>query len=110
MSDIGFDGYQAGAARTAPDDEGEKTLAVLALGVAGEAGEVAELIKKHVGHGHPLDKEKLTKELGDVLWYLATLAEVLGISFQDVADMNLEKLKKRYPDGFSHEASLGRKE
>lgn len=80
------------------------------LGVTGEAGEVADLIKKHVGHGHPLDVEKLKLELGDVLWYVAGLATVLGLSLDDVAAANIAKLTKRYPNGFTTTDSLARRD
>lgn len=80
------------------------------LGVTGEAGEVADLIKKHVGHGHPLDVEKLKLELGDVLWYVAGLATVLGLTLEDVAAANIAKLTRRYPNGFSTADSLARRD
>lgn len=104
-----FDAYQAEARRTAGKlGEDPKSIAVLALGVAGEAGEVADLIKKHVGHGHVLDREKLVKELGDVLWYVAMLADVIGFKLSNIARMNVEKLRARYPDGFDPERSKNR--
>jgi NTP pyrophosphatase (non-canonical NTP hydrolase) len=80
-----------------------------ALGVAGEAGECADLVKKHAFHGHPLDKDKLTKELGDVLWYVSQLAGAIGVTLDEVAEKNIAKLKARYPEGFTPEASLNRK-
>lgn len=83
-------------------------LAISTLGLVGESGEVSEIIKKHIGHGHEIDVEKVTKELGDVLWYLSDVASQLGIDLEDVASLNIEKLKARYPEGFSYEASLGR--
>lgn len=86
----------------------ERRLTVSALGLTGEAGEVAELVKKHVGHGHTLDSEKVKKELGDVLWYVAALATTLGLSMEDVGAANIEKLKARYPEGFSSTASINR--
>lgn len=76
----------------------------------GEAGECAELIKKHLGHGHPLDMDKVKKELGDCFWYLARLASTFNILCSDICKTNIEKLQKRYPSGFSNEASLNRKE
>lgn len=104
--------YQREALRTAPSPEQcllqTERLAVLALGVAGEAGEVADIIKKVVGHGHPLDREKLNKELGDVLWYVAVLALELGFTLDEVASRNIAKLRARYPQGFSSERSLNR--
>lgn len=80
------------------------------LGIAGEAGEVADVIKKEVFHDHPEDTEKIKKELGDVLWYVAAVATVYKLDLEDIAVANLEKLKKRYPDGFSSERSLNRSE
>ena len=85
-------------------------LAINALGIAGEAGEVADLVKKHVGHGHPLDRNKLAKELGDVLWYVAALAHDIGLDLSTVAALNVVKLRRRYPDGFSTERSINRVE
>ena len=98
-----MDDYQNSVRRTMPN-EGRVVdslqLATLALGLAGEAGEVVEHVKKHVGHGKGLDKEKVEAELGDVLWYVAALCQALGLSLSDVAERNVAKLWRRYPDGF----------
>jgi len=83
-------------------------LSVAALGLTGESGEVADHIKKHLGHGHPLDMDSLRKELGDVLWYVAELSTTLGIDLGEVAQGNVDKLLARYPDGFSTKRSLNR--
>jgi NTP pyrophosphatase (non-canonical NTP hydrolase) len=83
-------------------------LAVMGLGVAGEAGEVADMLKKHIGHGHPLDITKLEKEMGDVLWYLAAIALCCNTTLETVAEANIVKLRSRYPDGFSRERSIHR--
>lgn len=106
-----LDDYQRDAMRTtihARGEAGELALTWNALGIAGEAGEVADIIKKHVGHGHELDRAKLTRELGDVLWYVAALAHDIGVDLSTVARENVEKLKTRYPDGFSQERSINR--
>jgi NTP pyrophosphatase (non-canonical NTP hydrolase) len=101
--------YQRDAVKTmSPHNRGEKGLMINALGIAGEGGEVADYIKKVCGHGHPLDKEKIKKELGDVLWYVAVMAQELDISMSEIAEGNIEKLKKRYPEGFSTERNLSR--
>jgi NTP pyrophosphatase (non-canonical NTP hydrolase) len=77
-----------------------------ALGLTGEAGEFAELAKKHLFHGHTLDKEKAAKEIGDVLWYVAFACEALGVSLDEIAERNIAKLKARYPDKFETRLSL----
>lgn len=105
-----FDVYQAEAMRTARSTVGlqatpEGALAVRGLGLAGEAGEVVDLVKKHLGHGHELPREKLVKELGDVLWYVATIAASQGIKLSEVAEANIAKLRARYPNGFNAAAS-----
>jgi len=81
-----------------------------ALGLTGEAGEVADLIKKEIFHGHKFKVEDLIKELGDVCWYLALTCHSIGVSLEYVMEQNIEKLKKRYPEGFSSEASINRTE
>lgn len=83
-------------------------LFVAALGLTGEAGEFADGIKKIVRRGHCVSKEKLIEELGDVLWYVAEAASAIGVNLSDVAAQNIAKLQKRYPDGFSEEASRNR--
>jgi NTP pyrophosphatase (non-canonical NTP hydrolase) len=108
ISDFALDQYQEDAMRTHVSDP--IRLPAYALGLSGEAGEVADLVKKHIGHGHDLDVNKLKLELGDVLWYIAGLAHVLGLTLSEVAEANVAKLKRRYPDGFSHEASKNRSE
>lgn len=103
--------YQELAARTLGRDRThEQQLANAALGLTGEAGEVAEVIKKHLFHATPLDEVALAKELGDCLWYIGAFATVLGLSLNDIAEGNIEKLKKRYPEGFSAERSRNRVE
>ncbi len=80
------------------------------LGLSGEAGEATDIVKKAVFHKHPFDVNTLIKELGDVMWYVAMCCNALNISLDDVMKSNIEKLSERYPDGFSTEASINRKE
>lgn len=87
-----------------------KRLLEAVMGLNGEAGECQEIVKKAMFHGHSLDVEALLLEAGDVLWYLTELCNELGISVDTIAKLNLQKLKNRYPDGFTHEASRERKE
>ena len=78
------------------------------MGLCGEAGEAIDIVKKHLAQGHALDREALIKELGDVAWYLAETAYALDIPLEQILRMNLEKLQKRYPEGFSTERSINR--
>ena len=78
------------------------------MGLCGEAGECIDLVKKHLHQGHPLDSEKLAKELGDVAWYLAETAWALEIPLESILQGNLDKLRKRYPQGFDPEKSMNR--
>jgi NTP pyrophosphatase (non-canonical NTP hydrolase) len=81
-----------------------------ALGVAGEAGELVDAVKKHVFHGHELNKSHLIKECGDVIWYATAIGLELGMSFEEILAMNVAKLMARYPEGFSEHASINREE
>lgn len=87
-----------------------EALTNYALGLTGEAGEVADEVKKHVFHGHELDQDELKKELGDVLWYIANLATVNGIDLSEIAECNIDKLRKRYPEGFNQADSINRED
>lgn len=78
------------------------------MGLCGESGEAIDIVKKHLAQGHELDKEYLIKELGDVAWYLAETAYALDVELEDVLVQNIEKLKKRYPEGFQKEQSINR--
>ena len=78
------------------------------MGLCGESGEAIDIVKKWLAQGHELDKEKLAKELGDICWYLAETATALGLSLEDIMSANIEKLKKRYPEGFDADRSIYR--
>jgi NTP pyrophosphatase (non-canonical NTP hydrolase) len=80
------------------------------LGLVGESGEIADLIKKNRMQGHALDIEHVAKELGDVCWYIAETATAIGCDLETIMKMNIEKLRKRYPEGFEEDKSLHRKE
>lgn len=108
---MNFNEYQKLTERTAPKEDEmsrELRIATYGLGIAGEAGEVADIIKKEVGHKHPADPLKILNELGDDMWYLTRIAAEYGFTMEEVAIANIKKLKERYPDGFSPEASMKR--
>lgn len=86
----------------------EQLISNMCMGISGESGEVIDIIKKHLYQGHELDKEHLTEELGDVMFYITNLATLLGIDMQDVLQNNVDKLLKRYPDGFDINKSVNR--
>ena len=78
------------------------------MGLCGESGEAIDIVKKWMAQGHELDKAHLAKELGDIAWYLAEAATALDLPLEEIFQANLDKLKKRYPDGFETEKSLVR--
>ena len=81
-----------------------------ALGLFGEGGEVADLVKKAYMQGHQLDKAHIAEELGDVCWYVAEMATALGYSMEEIMRGNIEKLRRRYPEGFEAWRSINRDE
>jgi NTP pyrophosphatase (non-canonical NTP hydrolase) len=80
------------------------------LGISGESGEFNDMIKKWIFHKKPIDLEHLKKELGDVLWYVALICNGCEWSMDDIMQKNVDKLKARYPEGFSIEKANNRKE
>jgi len=96
-----FGEYQKAAKRTMNlDGRTSDPLLNATLGLCGEAGEFSELVKKSTFHGKPWNREQAISELGDCLFYLAFLAETIGVSLETVAQSNIEKLRIRYPAGF----------
>jgi len=79
-----------------------------ALGLAGEAGEFADAIKKHVFYGAPCDMTNLIEELGDILWYCVVVMDTLDLTFEEVQKKNVAKLQQRYGGAFSLEKVLNR--
>jgi len=101
--------YQQLALRTLNPELSEKDVLINGvMGLCGESGEAIDLVKKHLAQGHPLDREKLAKELGDIAWYLAETAHSIGYSLEDILQMNIDKLKARYPEGFDSKRSIYR--
>lgn len=102
--------YQKAALRTANTDKSEDLILNGVLGLCGESGEVSDIVKKHLFQGHDLNGDQLVNELGDVCWYIAILTKGLNVDLETVMKKNIEKLLKRYPEGFAAEKSINRKE
>lgn len=103
--------YQKLAMTTLNKDLSNKDVLINAvMGLCGESGEAIDIVKKHLHQGHELNKEKLIKELGDIAWYLAEACFALDVELETVLTMNIEKLKKRYPEGFDVIKSVNRSE
>ena len=103
--------YQRLAMKTLNPELSQKDVLINGvMGLCGESGEAIDIVKKWLAQGHELDREKLSKELGDIAWYLAETAYALDIPLEDIFRGNIEKLKKRYPEGFDTERSIHREE
>lgn len=104
--------YQEAALRTeAGTSKREPTQRLLngLMGLNGESGEAIELLKKYLFQGHELDGHHVAKELGDVAWYLAVSADAIGYDLETIFQMNVDKLKARYPEGFFSDLSVQRR-
>lgn len=98
---MNFEDYQNAAKRTSARSEDRAlALAISSMGLAGESGELIDKLKKDVGHGIPLSVAEFIDEAGDVLWYLTDLCSQRGVNLQQVAEANIAKLRRRYPEGF----------
>ena len=103
--------YQQLALRTLNRDlPRDEVLLNAAMGLCGESGEAIDLLKKHRMHGHAFDREKFAKELGDIAWYLAEAAYAIDMDLETIFQMNIDKLKQRYPEGFDAQRSISRTE
>jgi len=103
--------YQKLAMTTLNPALGKKDVLINSvMGLCGESGEAIDIVKKWLAQGHELDKAKLAKELGDIAWYLAEAATALDLSLEEILQANIDKLKKRYPEGFETSRSLTRPE
>ena len=99
--------YQRLAMRTCQSTDKKEMLFHAVFGLTSEAGEVSGIMQK-VYQGHEFDKEHMKKELGDCLWMIAEACEALDMTMDEVMEVNIEKLRKRYPDGFEADRSLNR--
>lgn len=81
-------------------DNGMKRLLHAGIGLATESGEFLDALKKHIFYGKELDRVNLAEEMGDLFWYMAIVADELGLEFEEVMERNILKLKSRYGDKF----------
>ena len=103
--------YQSLAMRTLnPALDKKDVLINGVMGLCGESGEAIDLVKKHLHQGHPLDREGIIRELGDIAWYLAETAYALDVDLETVLQGNIDKLRRRYPEGFETMKSIERDE
>lgn len=86
----------------------EQLISNMVFGINGETGEVTDILKKHLYHGHELDIQHLKEEIGDIMFYMVNLASMYEIDFSEVLQTNIDKLMKRYPDGFDKNRSINR--
>lgn len=101
--------YQELAMKTVnPKLNKDEMLINSVMGLCGESGEAIDIVKKWFAHGHELDKAHLKKELGDVAWYLAEASTALGFTLEEILEANIDKLRKRYPEGFETKKSIER--
>ena len=101
--------YQSLAMRTVNPELSKKDMLINSvMGLCGESGEAIDIVKKWYAHGHELDKEHFAKELGNICWYLAEAATAIDMDLEEIMTANIEKLKKRYPEGFSTADSIMR--
>lgn len=100
-----FAEYAKEVHRTCSIQDPKELLTLTALGIAGEGGEVVDIIKKVRYHAHELDASLLCQEIGDLLWYIVLLCETVGLTLDEVMQTNVEKLRQRYPAGFDPQRS-----
>lgn len=100
--------YQMMASRTEKLLPLESALQHGLMGIMSESGELADTIKRTVIYNQPLDVENIREELGDILWYVAVIANNLDLNLSEVAEENIAKLKVRYPQRYSDAAAAER--
>lgn len=110
---MNFKKYQEDAGRTlAPVSDalrqGIGQEVHMALGMVTEASEIADVYKKQIAYGKPLDNINLAEEIGDLMWYIANYCTIKGFDLQEICDTNIEKLRIRYPEKFTSEDAINR--
>lgn len=83
-------------------------LNLAALGLTGQSGQFADAWKKIYYHKHDININQLSLQLGDILWYIVVAAKALNLTLEDIAKLNIDKLSKRYPNGWDSKKSINR--
>lgn len=91
-----------------PSHDNDQQLLHAAIGLSTESGELLDSVKKCLFYGKPLDEVNYKEELGDILWYVACACKAMNWSMEDIMQMNINKLTKRYPEKFTVEAAYQR--
>ena len=103
--------FQREARRSLRDDlPYEAMCSNMCMGLAGEIGEVIDIMKKHIYQGKELDITDVIEEVGDVLWYIANFCNVNNITMDECMESNIKKLRKRFPNGFTTKDANERKD
>lgn len=103
--------FQREARRSLRDDlPYEAMCSNMCMGLAGEIGEVIDIMKKHIYQGKELDITDVIEEVGDVLWYIANFCNVNNITMDECMENNIKKLRKRFPNGFTTKDANERKD
>lgn len=110
VADYGRSALRTVNAENADKFQGYGNLLEGVLGLTGEAGEVADVVKKALFQGHELDEEHMAEELGDVAWYLVLCCHSIGLTLEGVLQGNIDKRRRRYPEGFDKARSINREE
>lgn len=98
---MNFKEYQDNAIKTAKTGDFHFNLIHAAMGLAGEAGEFTDCVKKYAIYGQTLDSKNAAEELGDILWFIALACNTLGVNMAEIAQQNITKLQARYPEKYT---------
>lgn len=101
--------YSINAERTCPDLGSQFNNEMhMALGIATEAGELLDVYKKNFAYGKPMDYINVREEIGDLMWYTINLCRLLGVDLESELDINISKLRTRYPERFDSDHAINR--
>lgn len=101
--------YEQAASRTCPSlNSLDIDMIHMILGIQTESAELADILKKNIAYGKPIDWINYEEEIGDLMWYIINLCRMTGFNLEDILDKNIAKLRQRYPDKFTTNLALNR--